>query len=527
MATYELVLRREGLPSERFEVSAGGLVVGRNEDCDITLQDQLVSRRHARLWCDDDKLYIEDLGSRNGIEVNGSATRLSELKDGDELQIGPALFIVAKMTDSQLGRTVISEENAASLYQSMVSDTQSARLPILYKAAQLLGSVFDQEDLLRQILGLIFEAVPVRRGFVMLKPHAGTVEPRVRASMTLEKGEGGPPLSRTLIQHVLDSKDSMLTLDAQVDSRFDQSESIMGHNIHTAMCVPLCGRDDAFGVIYVDSGTQAQSYSRDDLELLTAIARVVGIAIENARLYQENVRRERLAAIGEATAGVGHCVKNILTGIRGGGEFIGMALEKGELRYVEKGWPILKRSIQRIDDLVMNMLSFSKERQPERLPCDMNSLIREVIDGLRERAEKSKVEIQFEAGPVQRTEVDQREVYRVLMNLIVNGMDACERTGGLVQVTCHGTGEGCTVCIRDTGVGIPAEILPKLSQAFVSTKGSAGTGLGLACSYKIIQEHGGHISVDSTVGKGTVFTIFLPNVQTVMRPTERIVLGET
>ncbi|MBI2434238.1 MAG: FHA domain-containing protein, partial [Candidatus Hydrogenedentes bacterium] len=359
MAKFEFVLRHEGAPSERFEITARGLSIGRNADNDIMLEDGLVSRRHARLWYDHETLLIEDLGSRNGVQVNGASVKQSELHHGDEVQIGPALFRVVRVTDSQLGRTVISAENAASLYQSMVSDTQSPRLPVLYRAAQLLGSVFDLDVLLAQILALIFEALPVRRGFIMLRPPRGNAEPKIHASLSKETADEGPPLSHTLIQHVFTTKEAMLTLDAQLDSRFDHAASIVGHGIHSAMCAPLCGREAVEGAIYVDSGTQPHAFVKDDLELLTTIARVVGMAVENARLYKENVQRERLAAIGEATAGVGHCVKNILTGIRGGGEFIGMALEKNELRYVEKGWPILKRSIQRIEDLVMNMLSFS------------------------------------------------------------------------------------------------------------------------------------------------------------------------
>ena len=79
---------------------------------------------------------------------------------------------------------------------------------------------------------------------------------------------------------------------------------------------------------------------------------------------------------------------------------------------------------------------------------------------------------------------------------------------------------GCTIRVRDTGIGIPAELLPQVFQAFVSGKGSSGTGLGLACSYKIVREHGGDIQVRSDPGSGTVFTVFLPE-GAVEPPTQR------
>jgi signal transduction histidine kinase len=262
------------------------------------------------------------------------------------------------------------------------------------------------------------------------------------------------------------------------------------------------------------------------LELLSAIARVVGVAVENARLYQENVQQERLAAIGEATAGLGHCIKNILTGIRGGGEFVNMALEKKDLKYLERGWPILMRSIERIDNLVLNMLSFSKDRMPEKTLTDVNQIARDTVEMVRKRAEKSAIELAVDTDFSGTAVVDGRDIYRVVLNLVVNAVEACESKGGgkvTVQVRC--AEDGCTIKVSDTGCGIPPEILPKLSQAFVSTKGSSGTGLGLACSYKIVREHGGRVDVTSEVGKGTSFTVFLPCEIKPGVPTQRVELS--
>ncbi len=506
---FELVLHKDNSVSERFPVPAVGLVIGRSSECGITLADQLVSRRHAKVEHVPEGLHVTDLKSSNGIQINGVAMTEGLLREGDSLRVGHALFRVAKTAESSIGHSIISPARAEEIYESMVSEASDSRLPILYRAAQLLGDVFDLDDLLAQILALIFEALPVKRGYVLtLDPDA--VEPQIRAARSDEKGEQGPPLSHTLIQHVFDSKDAMLTLDAQADSRFDQAASIVGHEIHAAMCAPLCGRQSVVGVIYVDSGAVSRRFEKKDLELLAAIARVVGVAVENARLYQENVERERLVAIGEATAGLGHCIKNILTGIRGGGEFINMAIENKELKYVERGWPILRSSIDRIDNLVLNMLSFSKDRAPDRQLADMNALVRDTLEMLGPRARKYNVELAFTPDMHGHAEIDAREIYRVIMNLVINGVEACQESGGKVTVSVVSAEDGCTLKVSDNGCGIPPEILPKLSQAFVSSKGSSGTGLGLACSYKIVREHGGRIDVQSEVGKGTTFTVFLP-----------------
>ncbi|MCC6143499.1 MAG: GAF domain-containing protein [Candidatus Hydrogenedentes bacterium] len=507
MTYFEIILHRPGQISKRYRVQQSGIMVGRSSNCHITLSDQLVSRRHARLWLEGDALHVRDMDSRNGIEVNGVKTLEAALKEGDMIQVGDATMEVARYSDSTLGQTVITYEEATALCDAMGSDS-SVRMPYLYRAARLLGTVFDDDELLRQILDLIFEALPVRRGFILTRTGAGD-EPEVRAQRSFES-EGGPPLSSTLIEMVLREKQSLLTADAKEDSRFDGAASIMGHHIHAAMCSPLCGREEVVGAIYVDAGTTSATFSQADLELLTAITRVVGVAVENSRLYQQHVAQERLAAIGEATAGLGHCIKNIMTGIRGGAEYVDIALQKGDIKYLERAWPIMSRAIQRIDMLVMNLLTFSRERVPERTPTNITGLVQDVLEVVRSRAEKCNVALELVPGTTGIVAVDGREIYRVILNLVTNAVDACEKAGGTVRVRCASEGGGCMIAVEDSGTGIPPEILPKLSHAFVSTKGSAGTGLGLACSYKIVREHGGTIEVQSKVGEGTLFTVYLP-----------------
>jgi signal transduction histidine kinase len=510
MPEYELVLEKDGREAGRYPLVPAGIVIGRSPDVDVVLTGQMVSRRHARVWLEEGVARAEDLGSRNGISVNGRRVVSSELLAGDHLMVGDISFRLEHALKIPSGSSFISFEKAGRLAEEMVQKEGGAALPLLYKAAKLLGTVFDLDDLLRQILKLIFEALPVRRSYILtLSPE--TNEPVIHATLSRETdGSEGPPLSLTLIRHVFKERSAVLTLDAMDDSRFDASQSIMKYSIHGAMCAPLFGREAIVGAIYVDAGTQEVIFTKDNLELFTAISWVVGIAVENARLYQENVDRERLVAIGKATAGVGHCVKNILTGIMGGAQFIDMAIERKDITYLEKGWPIMSRSIERIENLVLNMLSFSRDHTPEFAPMDVNGLVNEVTETVRSRAEKGNVTLTFNQEDIGVVCADSREIYRVLLNLVTNALDACERKGGTVSVSTSAKPEGCCIEVSDTGVGIPAEVLPRLFQAFFTTKGSRGTGLGLACSYKIVREHHGTITVKSEPGQGTSFTVFLP-----------------
>lgn len=506
--SYELEAANGEVEGGPFPVLPGGLIIGRSPDVEIVIADQVVSRRHARVWLEGGAVTVDDLGSRNGVLVNGKQVRHASLSPGDTLTVGEVVFNIVKREDLLGTQAVITFDSGSTLCETFVQG-ESGRFPVLYKAAQLLGSVFDLDELLEQILAVVFESLPVSRGFVLtLSKDTGALE--VRTSLSRDDNDAGPPLSHGILDHVIAKRESILTLDAQDDSRFRESRSIVGYHIHAAMCAPMYGRESIVGAIYVDSGQGGGAYADDDLQLLTVIARVVGVAVENARLYQETLERERLAALGQAMAGVGHCVKNILTAIKGGGEFIDMAVERNDTKYLSKGWPIMRRATERIEMLMLNMLTFARDRQPECMATDIDDLVLEVISMSRSRAEKLNVEIEFVQGNVATVLADGRELFRVLLNLMTNALDACETEGGKVTITTKREERGITIIIADTGIGIPPEIMPKLFQAFVSSKGSGGTGLGLACSQKIVRAHGGEITAQSEPGKGAEFTVFLP-----------------
>ena len=509
MSIYELVLEVDGEDVARFPVKDTGVTIGRSQDADIMLKGALVSRKHARLWYEKDLLMVEDLGSRNGISINKTKTLRGILKLGDTLTIGEHDLNIEELDSLPSTSTTLSYDSAVTICDSIMSeDTSKGRLPVLYKTAQLLGSIFDLDELLEKILKTIFEAIPAKRGYILTLDQVGT--PTIRATMSKGSADKTPPLSTTVVQHVINERNAVLTTDAQDDKRFESSHSVLNFDIQSAMCVPLCGRDEVAGAIYVDSGASPEPFKKADLELLTAIGQVAGVAVENARLYQDRVQQERLAAIGQATAGVGHCIKNILTGISGGAQIVNMALKEDNMEYLEKGWPIMRRAIERIEELVLNTLSYSKERKPELIPTDINSIVRDVIETSQNRAKKHDINMEFDQGKLDVISVDVQEIFRVVLNLVANAMDACQKTSGTVRIATRQEADGCLIEVCDDGPGIPPEIMPTIFQAFVTTKGSSGTGLGLACCIKSVREHGGDITVESEPSKGASFTVFLP-----------------
>jgi len=512
MMNWILILHKDGEDISRFVVGENGLTLGRASTSDVILVDSMASRHHAHVSVENDRLYVTDLGSRNGVLINGERVKRHRLAVNDEFVIGVHTFrVVCDSESAKIGDTgsMISYEKVGEIFERMVTREGGKQLPVLYRAAELLGTVFDLDELLQRILGLIADSLPVRRGYVITLSPDGK-EPLVRASRSSEGEADAPPLSNTLMEHVFDLRNAVLTLDAQDDERFQSSDSIVRHRIRAAMCVPLCGRQDVIGAIYVDAGDETGAFHTHELELLSAIARVVGVAVENAYLYQESIEHARLAAIGQATASLGHWIKNVLTGIHGGGEFVDLGVERKDWAKLERGWGLVRGGLSRLEGVVLDLLEFSKERVPERTLTNIDLLVTEVVEQTRSRAEKVGVTLAFEAGQANNIAVDGRQIHRVLMNLLNNAVDACEEKGGAITVSTWQDGSGCYIRVKDTGVGIPEEQMAALFQAFSSTKQSRGTGLGLACSEKVVREHGGHIQVETQVGEGTSFTVFLP-----------------
>lgn len=238
---------------------------------------------------------------------------------------------------------------------------------------------------------------------------------------------------------------------------------------------------------------------------------------EIKRLEKELVQAERLASIGQTVAGLAHGIKNILHGLKGGSYLVDIGVKRNDTERLKKGWDTVKRNIERTSVLVMDLLSYSKEREPEFEPCRPNAIAAEVCDLLRQRAQENDIElIQNLDGAIDEVQMDPHTIHTVLLNLMTNAIDAClfdEDTSKKWQVglkTVREAGKVIRFEVSDTGSGMSAATREKLFASFFSTKGHRGTGLGLMVTRKLVEEHQGTISVRSELEKGTTFTVTLP-----------------
>jgi len=238
---------------------------------------------------------------------------------------------------------------------------------------------------------------------------------------------------------------------------------------------------------------------------------------ELKNLQKELLRSERLAATGQTVAGMAHAIKNILGGLKGGRFMVNKGLEINEMKYLQDGWAMVERNIEKISQLTMDLLSFCKERDPEWEIVQPNDLIREVFELYRDQAAERGVRLKLDLDEkMEPLALDPREMYQVLANLVGNALDACT-LGDYVPpepetiIRSRSLPEKKILLeIRDNGMGMSEEVRKKLFTIFFSTKGSRGTGLGLLLSHKIVQEHGGEIRVQSSPQQGAVFQVILP-----------------
>ena len=531
----------------RFELHAnqGAVSIGREAGNAIQVDDHEVSRRHAEIRRVGDGYVLGDLKSSNGTFVNDARIERSELSSGDRIRLGRTILIYAKDGDdpamfaavdivptteagdgSRIVRTMREDDSivlaAPEESQNRWLAKARSNLQVMYRTSLAVSHTLDIDELLGRILQLVFEWVEADRGCIMLLDPESR-ELRTKARRDRKAGDAATmQISRTILDYVLDHHEGVLTSDAQEDDRFASGNSVVRTGVREAICVPMRGRYDTVGLIYVDTTTplieavdQGQRrFSDDHLKLMIAIGHQAALAVEDTTYYSAMVQSERLAATGQAIATLSHHIKNILQGIRGGSYLVEMGLENDDLGVLRKGWDIVRRNQDKISSLVMDMLTFSKEREPDPLPTDLAALIDDIVETVQQRAAESGATIHWQPpADLPLLLFDPSGMARAVLNVVTNALDAVEgREQAAVTVIAAADRDAgvARITITDNGAGMSPEMLADIFTLFVSTKGSKGTGLGLTVSRKILREHGGDIRASSRLGEGSTFVLEFP-----------------
>jgi signal transduction histidine kinase/pSer/pThr/pTyr-binding forkhead associated (FHA) protein len=544
-----------------FDINGNSLVIGRDPSSDVQLRDPGISRHHARLELRGDHYVLKDLGSANGTCVNGVRVSESSLRAGDQIRMGNTILAMGVpapestlvehrglpirvdtegKVDSSIMATAAASgdphlafaggENLAEMRASLVG------LAALYRIAEMLAHDYDIDHLLAGVMDMIFDVVDADRGFILLRDeHSGAMVPKairyreelleqIRREQAAEQPKPASPdgavvdkspitVSRTIINYVLKRGEGVLSTNAMQDQRFEEGESIQDYGIRSAIAVPIKSRNEILGVIHVDTHVSQGQFSPEELKLMAAIGYQTGLAVENARLMANQVQQERLAAVGQAIASLSHYIKNILQGIQGGSHAVESGLTHVNVDAVGQGWEIVRRNLHRINSLVLDMLSYSRQAPPNLVKTSVNAVIREVAELAQPAAREKKVALTTKLDTaLPEISIDPDGLHHACLNIVNNAIEAVPTLTGKVEISTRLSPAANEVCITvaDNGPGVPPEEELKIFQAFYSTKGQKGTGLGLAAAKKIVDEHDGRIVVKSQPGEGAAFTIRLP-----------------
>jgi two-component system, sporulation sensor kinase E len=224
-------------------------------------------------------------------------------------------------------------------------------------------------------------------------------------------------------------------------------------------------------------------------------------------LTDQLIRADRLAAMGELTAGVAHEVRNPLGVIRASVQLVEDA--KGDPARIHEAAEVIKQEIDRLDRVIKALLDFGRPSKPTLVRTDLNEVLEDVVLFTNRFAKQSDVKIEEHFDrELPEVQGDPDQLKQVFLNLVTNAVQAMDKHGGTITIETRGAGEYVEVKVADNGPGISASDLPKVFDPFF-TKRAEGTGLGLTIVHRIIDEHEGHIEVESGP-EGTVFIVTLP-----------------
>jgi two-component system sensor histidine kinase HydH len=413
-------------------------------------------------------------------------------------------------------------------------ERRQAELASLYEVGQEIVSMPDLDRLLASILGRAIVLVGAERGFLVLcNPDQKTYQ--VAVARHFAQGEidnAQIEISQGIIRRVLDTREPVITTNAQVDPRFQASHSIVAYQIRSVLAVPLAANEELIGAIYVDTRLAVRLFGESDLALLSAMANQAAVAIQMARLYQdlqarnrelgealrdlkkaqdELLQAERLSLVGRMAASIIHDIKHPLTNIKGYASLLGDKEMDPESR--KHFADIIVRSVDTFVEMTQEILDYARGGgvlEPIEIPVD--AFIGELLDLLADDFAQKGLILRQDLAYTGTVKIDPVKMRRALYNIAINARDVMA-PGGTLTISTQAVKATIEIRLSDTGPGIPAEIRNSLFEPFVTFGKPTGTGLGLAIARKTAQDHGGTIAVDSIPGQGATFVIRLPRTQ--------------
>ncbi|MDD5584903.1 MAG: GAF domain-containing sensor histidine kinase [Candidatus Omnitrophica bacterium] len=376
---------------------------------------------------------------------------------------------------------------------------------------------FELAECLKLLIDRIAETMSVEIISLMLVERNGT-----RLAIEVARGLSEEAVKNTKVNvgegvagWIAKTGESLLVEDITKDERFPSRGG--KYYTNSLLSVPLKISNRVIGVINVNNKTSKSVFIKDDLEMLSTVAEMAAVAIENARFRQDARTQEQMRS--NFISNVSHELRTPLTAIK---EAVCMILEEiiGTVSGEQKRFlEIAKKNIERLNRLIEGLLDLgkleSKKCCEKRRLFDVIEVTNAVIELLGPLAKEKAISL-TKVLPQQKVEIwgDADRVTQVITNLLGNSIKY-NRQNGTIEVRVSETDEAVTISIVDTGVGISPEDAEKIFERFYRVKTHSGeqkhgTGLGLAITKEIVHAHGGKILVESQIDKGSMFTVILP-----------------
>lgn len=327
----------------------------------------------------------------------------------------------------------------------------------------------------------------------------------------------GPVSSTELITKVYERNQAHIIRDIWRDPFLQYPQEAWEEGISMVLDLPITLRKNLVGVIRAFFASERE-FSQSDLDFLTTVSRQCACAIDMAHAFAEQksrydelvIQNERLAALGTMAAGIAHEINNPLFAILLYSSTLRKKVSDEEGPFKD-GLDIIINETIRCKGIIQDLLSFSREKEPKKALTNLNSIIEKVLGLLKNTFDIQGIAVTKDLRPdIPECPMDPNQIQQVFLNLLLNAVDAVREDGAITVRSYVDTLHKCIIAeVEDSGCGIPEEALPKIFDPFYSTK-SKGTGLGLAVSYGIIQNHCGELKVFSRTGEGSRFVVEIP-----------------
>ena len=460
-------------------------LIGRQGQCDVVLSDEMISRQHLRVESIDGLFWAEDLGSSHGTYQDG--VRITRIR------WEPKTVLV--LADGAYRLMLVPEQ---------IKATEINMRAILTTAQQLAGE-FDLEHLLQKILDHLLLISNQDRGFIMLS-DGDKLEVFVQRNLVPDFDKEFS-LSMSSVQQVFDTGEAIWIYDVSTNEMLKTRKSIVELQIKAIYCLPLLVKGKRIGVVYLDSWhLRPEPLDRNVFETIVGLC---SVAIERARLYEENRQNNLLAAVGSIASSVVHDFKNALFLISGHAELLSNICDDPQIQFhIEQ----IQASVDRLTATSSGILEFARAHPVEKPRVNLAEFLKQEIANWQTRAKKHNVAITG-SGPGCTANIDTSSFTRVINNLFANSLDslAGSNVEGQIQLLWESTPKEVIIKVIDNGKGIPKNIIKKIFEPFFSYGKEKGTGLGMSTVKNIVDGHGGTVRVNSEVGQGTTVTIQLPH----------------